>query len=168
MASEPVVIPLATSAAHRRRLWAGSAAAALVVAALVLIAVAGGTGAVTGLGRAALGVAAVGVGAVAAGLARTALVPAGSVTIDAKRLRIEEPELLREPIDVPRTALRTLLVDGRRPAPAAGLPAALAPRFALVETGEQPAWLHPAARGALPYLGWTREAPNLAVVLRSR
>ena len=69
---------------------------------------------------------------------------------------------------LPRGALRTILVDvptSTSPA-AAGGPPELAPRFPLVETGGDPAWLHPGGRSALPLLGWQRAVPDGAVVLR--
>jgi hypothetical protein len=108
-------------------------------------------------------------------LARAAQAPAGWLDVADDYLTLAHPELLRSSIVLPRTAVRTLLVDVGAPAapdappeavaPAGG-PPELAPRFPLVETGDSPAWLHPGARSALPMLGWQRAVPDAALVLR--
>jgi hypothetical protein len=105
----------------------------------------------------------VGLGAV---LRRAAVAPAGSLLIDGGGVVVRHPELLRAPLVLPRAVVRSVLVDDAPAQASGGLPPELAARFSLVETGAEPAWLHPGAREAMPYLGFHREPPNVAVVLR--
>jgi hypothetical protein len=159
-------LELATSPRHRRRLLAGAGLAialAGVTAALVFASSGPGT---TTFGRISFAVVAAGLGWLAGVLVRAALAPAGSLLIDHDGVVLRHPQLLTGPLVLPRDVVRSVLVDDAPARASGGLPAELAARFALVETGDEPAWLHPGAREVMPYLGFHREPPNVAVVLR--
>jgi hypothetical protein len=120
----------------------------------------------TAFGRISFAAVAAGLVCLGAVLLRAARAPAGSLLIDHDAVVLRHPELLRAALGLPRAVVRAVLVDDSPAQASGGLPPELAARFALVETGAEPAWLHPGARDAMPYLGFHREPPNVAVVLR--
>src|SRR4029079_1936908 len=110
-----VRLGLATSGRHRRRLVGGAVVTGLVAAGvlgIVLVGVGGGSSLV---GRIALlAVLAVLVG-LAAMLLRAGRAPDGWVEIGDDHVTIIHPELLRSVIVLPRSAVRTILVDASAP-----------------------------------------------------
>jgi hypothetical protein len=157
----------APSGQHRRRLVVGALGCWVVAAMLLVLVIEGQGGADSWPGRLAFLLLAIALILLGAYLVRGARAPAGWLTIGGEQVVLAHPELLREPIVLARTDLRTVLVDdGPTTSEAWTGPPELVPRFELVETSGDPGWLHPGGRSALPMLGWQREAPNAALVLR--
>jgi hypothetical protein len=157
----------AVSGPHRRRLVVAALGGWVVAAMVLVLVIDGDGGADRWPGLLAFVVVALVLILLGAYLVRAARARAGWLVIDAEQVVLAHPELLREPVVLTRADLRTVLVDdGPTTSGAWTGPPELVPRFELVETAGDPGWLHPGGRSALPLLGWQRQPPNAALVLR--
>jgi hypothetical protein len=91
------------------------------------------------------------------------------LTVEDGYLRLVHPRLLREPLTIPRDAIRAIAIDsgGNAPDPHARFPVFADEVFESHTTraGSPRGWVYPGARGQLPRYSLGREEPNALILL---